>query len=216
MKNIFLFILLSLIVVSCSSNEEPVTKKKVDPTGEIISIETLFDTDDFQDKAHKEILEELKICSSFQKDTSNYLEPACSPRFFKVFPMNEKVNVKNAFLVQIKSKVGGIKLRRFLAFVRERGELVKCNAFVANLIAKIRTKNGYDDLVLRFNDNVEGEIIFYNCLFSWDGFKYVFKTVVAIEGYENGELWRQRIKAELKDSVSNEIYQTLQKNEMIL
>ena len=131
---------------------------------------------------HKELLEELKICSSFQKDTSNYLEPACSPRFFKVFPMNEKVNVKNAFLVQIKSKVGGIKLRRFLAFVRERGELVKCNAFVANLIAKIKTKSGYDDLVLRFNDNVEGDVIFYNCLFSWDGFKYNFKILIRSSG----------------------------------
>ena len=39
---------------------------------------------------------------------------------------------------------------------------------------------------------------------------------VAIEGYENGELWRQRIKAELKDSVSNEIFKTIQKNQMFL
>ena len=42
MKNTYLFVLLSLIVVSCSNDEEPVIKKKVDLTGEIISIETLF------------------------------------------------------------------------------------------------------------------------------------------------------------------------------
>lgn len=216
MKHILIILIVGIILYSCSSEEQPKKEVIEDTVGEIIPIETLFDSNEFEEKAHKELLEELKICSSFQKDTSNYLEPACSPRFFKVFPMNEKVNVKNAFLVQIKSKVGGIKLRRFLAFVRERGELVKCNAFVANLIAKIKTKSGYDDLVLRFNDNVEGDVIFYNCLFSWDGFKYNFKTVEAIEGYENGELWRQRIKQELKDSVSNEIYKTLQKNQMIL
>ena len=216
MKHILIILIVGITLYSCSSEEQPKKEVIEDTVGEIIPIETLVDSSEFEEKAHKELLEELKICSSFQKDTSNYLEPACSPRFFKVFPMNEKVNVKNAFLVQIKSKVGGIKLRRFLAFVRERGELVKCNAFVANLIAKIKTKSGYDDLVLRFNDNVEGDVIFYNCLFSWDGFKYNFKTVEAIEGYENGELWRQRIKQELKDSVSNEIYKTLQKNQMIL
>jgi hypothetical protein len=49
-------------------------------------------------------------------------------------------------------------------------------------------------------------------LFTWDGVKYAFQTVEMIEGID----WRQRIKPEFKDSVSNEIYQTLVKNEMIM
>jgi hypothetical protein len=216
MRKLFFISTYSFLLFSCTSETNEVPKKIDESIGEIIPIETLFNTNSFEDKAHSKLLEELQLCSSFQKDTSNYLEPACSPHFFKVFKMNEKISVENAFFVQIKSKVGGIKLRRFLAFIRERGELVKCNAFIANLIAKVKTKNGYDDLVLRFNDNIEGDIIFYNCLFSWDGTKYIFKSVEAIEGYENGELWRQRIKQTLKDSVSNEIYNTLLKNEMIL
>jgi hypothetical protein len=64
---------------------------------------------------------------------------------------------------------------------------------------------------LRFNDNIEGEIIFYNCLFAWDGKKYTFKSVELIEGSD----WRQRLKPEFKDSVSNDIYTTLVRNEMI-
>ena len=116
------------------------------------------------------------------------------------------------FLLQIKSKVGGIKLRRTVAFIRERGELVKVNTFIANLIATRPTESHYKDLILRFNDNIEGEIVFYNCLFSWDGKKYKFRSVELIEG----ATWRQRIKPEFKDSVSTDIYNTLVKNEMIL
>jgi hypothetical protein len=115
-------------------------------------------------------------------------------------------------LLQIKSKVGGIKLRRTVAFIRERGELVKVNTFIANLIGIRTSKSHYNDLILRFNDNIEGEIVFYNCLFTWDGQRYKFRSVELIEGVT----WRQRLKPEFKDSVSNDIYNTLIKNEMIL
>ena len=126
--------------------------------------------------------------------------------------MRDDMPVENAFLLQIKSKVGGIKLRRLVTFVRERGELVKVNTFVANLIGTRRSKTHYNDLILRFNDNIDGEIVFYNCIFSWDGTRYKFQSVELIEG----ATWRQRLKPEFKDSVSNDIYQTLLKNEMIM
>jgi hypothetical protein len=211
--NKFLPIVVISFLFSCSGEEDQVSKKDTDTSvSDITGIETLFNVDNFEDAKHLELLKELKICSEFQKDTSNYMEPACSPRFFRVFPMRDDAPVENAFLLQIKSKVGGIKLRRLVTFVREKGQLVKVNTFVANLIGTRTAKSHYKDLILRFNDNIEGEIIFYNCLFAWDGKKYTFKSVELIEGSD----WRQRLKPEFKDSVSNDIYTTLVRNEMIL
>jgi hypothetical protein len=213
MKRI-LYIILPFALFACSG-EEDTSKKPVAKTDETVQfegIETLFNADQFDDPKHIELLKELKICSEFQKDTSNYLEPACSPRFFRILPMRDDSPVENAFLLQIKSKVGGVKLRRLVTFVREKGELVKVNTFVANLIGTRKSKTHYNDLILRFNDNVEGEIIFYNCIFTWDGTKYKFQSVELIEG----ATWRQRLKPEFKDSVSTDIYNTLIKNEMIM
>ena len=211
--NKFLPIVVISFLFSCSGEDDQVSKKDTDSSvSDITGIETLFNVDNFEDAKHLELLKELKICSEFQKDTSNYMEPACSPRFFRVFPMRDDAPVENAFLLQIKSKVGGIKLRRLVTFVREKGQLVKVNTFVANLIGTRTSKSHYKDLILRFNDNIEGEIIFYNCLFAWDGKKYNFKSVELIEGSD----WRQRLKPEFKDSVSNDIYTTLVRNEMIL
>jgi hypothetical protein len=213
MKKMF-YLLLVLVLVSCGQDPEPVKNQKTEQTSDqdFQGIETLFNESVFPDPSHVKLLKELKICSDFQRDTTNYLEPACSPKFFRILPMKDDVNEEKAFLLQIKSKVGGIKLRRTVAFVRERGELVKVNTFIANLIATRPSKTHYNDLILRFNDNIDGEIIFYNCLFTWDGKRYKFRSVELIEG----ATWRQRLKPEFKDSVSNDIYNTLIKNEMIL
>ncbi len=213
MKSYFSLILLFL-VAACSEDESPIKKKKIttQEVAQFKGVETLFNESEFEDVKHKELLKELKICSEFQKDTANYMEPVCSPRFFRILPMKDDSKEENAFLLQIKSKVGGIKLRRTVAFVREKGELTKVNTFVANLIGTRPSQLHYYDLILRFNDNVDGEIIFYNCLFKWDGKKYKFQSVELIEG----ATWRQRLKPEFKDSVSNDIYNLLVKNEMIL
>jgi len=217
MNKIFPFLIL-LFVFSCSDDED-IPKKPHGHSvsqGEVVAIETLFDGEKFDNPKHIELLKELKICSEFQKDTSNYLEPACSPQFFRIFPMCDNLPVENAFMVQIKSKVGGIKLRRLVTFVREKGELVKVNTFVANLIGTRKSPSHYYDLILRFNDNVDGDIIFYNTIFTWNGNKYEFKSAETIEGTDENGPWRQRIKQEFKDSVSRDIYNTLVKNEMIL
>lgn len=217
-KSLYFLVIVNLILLTACSGEDDTPIKKTDTTSEseITGIETLFNSDKFDDPKHIELLKELKICSEFQKDTSKYLEPACSPRFFKIFPMRDDAPVENAFLLQIKSKVSGVKLRRLVTFVRERGELIKVNTFVANLIGTRKSKTHYNDLILRFNDNVEGDIIFYNTIFVWDGKKYKFQSVETIEGVDADGPWRQHLKKEFKDSVSNDIYTTLIKNEMIL
>jgi hypothetical protein len=211
MRRLLVFGLLSVVLSSCGDTPEEDQVKKDEPK-EIIGVQTLFDTDKFTDQRHLALLKELRICNAFQKDTSNYMEPACSPRFFRVLSISDVIPVENAFVVQIKAFVGGINLRRSVVFVRERGELVKANTFVANLIGFQKNKSGYNDLILRFNDNIEGEIIFYNCIFQWNEGKYNYKSCELIEG----ATWRQRIKPEFKDSVSNDIRNTLIKNQMIL
>ncbi len=212
MKFCYSLLFVSFLLSCSNDNEIKRDLARKSRVGEITSIETLFDSDQFEDQTHVNLLKELKICDEFQKDTSDYLRPACSPRFFRIFPMCDDLIEENAFLLQIKSKVGGIKLRRLVAFVRERGELVKVNAFVANLIAIRRSSTHYNDLILRFNDVIGGELVFYNCLFSWNGNKYEFKSVELIEG----STWRQHIKPEFKDSVSKDILNTLVNNQMIL
>jgi hypothetical protein len=211
MRRLLIFSLLSVVVFSCNNSEEQDKVKKDEPKT-IVGVQTLFNEDNFTDQRHLALLKELRICSEFQKDTSNYMEPACSPRFFRVLSISDVVPVENAFIVQIKAMVGGINLRRSVVLIRERGELVKANTFVANLIGFQKSKSGYNDLILRFNDNIEGEIIFYNCIFQWNKGKYNFKSCELIEG----ATWRQRIKPEFKDSVSNDIRNTLIKNQMIL
>lgn len=224
-KTTYLFLAI-FILNSCGGDAESNKKHAtlaISDSEDFSNIEVLFDSKAFDDTTHISLLKELKICNAFQKDTNNYLEPACSPRFFKIFPISDKIPVKDAFLVLIKSKVSGIKLRRVVVFVREKGELVKVNAFVANLIGLKKGKGEYNDLMLRFNDNVEGDVIFYNCIFKWNGTQYAFETTDAIEGYEpdplnpnEPKLWRQTIQSEYKDSVSGEIYNDLIKNQMIL
>ena len=229
MKYIFpsLFVFIGVTIIqSCggdTKDDKNPTLLDVSSSADFSNIEVLFDATSFDDTSHISLLKELKICNAFQKDTSNYLEPACSPRLFKIFPLSDDISVKDAFLVLIKSKVSGVKLRRVVVFVREKGELVKVNAFVANLIGLKKGKGNHKDLLLRFNDNIEGDVIFYNCVFKWNGTNYEFDSTDAIEGYETNssnpnqpELWRQKIKAEFKDSVSKEIYNALIQNQMIL
>lgn len=211
MRKLIVFGLLSISLFACNDTEEQDKDKKVEPKA-IVGVQTLFNEDKFTDQRHLALLKELHICNEFQKDTSNYMDPACSPRFFRVLPISDVIPVENAFVVQIKAMVGGINLRRSVVLIRERGELVKANTFVANLIGFQKNKSGYNDLILRFNDNIEGEIIFYNCIFQWKNGKYNFKSCELIEG----ATWRQRIKPEFKDSVSNDIRNTLIKNQMIL
>ena len=201
-----------LLFTNCSGEEKPDPIKIEDAqAGTIQSIETLFDQDVFENPKMADLLKELNMCAESTSDTLDYLRPTCSPRFFRFFELDKNLSIENGFLLQVKSKVSGFPLRRLLVFVREGGQLVKVNGFVANLIGRRKTSGAYDDLLLRFNDNVDGEATFYNCFFSWNGTKYAFKSVEVIEGAN----WGGPVKAEFKDSMSLEIQQVLSTNKML-
>lgn len=211
-KYIFISLLISLI--SCSTNEAEKTENKEikkETTSEIKNIETLFDTDEFDNPKKVEVLKELKICSDKNKGSDDFMNPSCTPRFFNVLPFIENVPVENACLLQIKSKTHGFPLRRLVVFIRERGQLVKVNGFVANLIGMRKSPTQHDDLILRFNDKDQGEDVFYNCLFKWDGKTYKYSSVEVIEGAN----WGGPVKESLKDSVSKEVIKDILENKMI-
>ena len=215
MKKIFYLLLMSSVLFSCASddNEEEQQKNNIEiKESDIQEIETLFDKDDFDDLTKVELLKELKICSDKNTSNEDYMHPSCSPRFFELFAYSENDPLKNAFVLLTKSKTYGFPLRRIAVFAREKGRLVKVNEFVANLIAMQKSNSGSKDLILRFNDKDQGEDVFYNCIFSWNGTKYAYKSVEVIEGAN----WGGPVKAELKDSISKEVEKDIIKNGMIL
>lgn len=212
MKNILIYIIGFGFLFSCGNGTESERQKTTKKEEAFVDIETLFEKGQkFEDVTQIDLLKELKLCDIAQKDENDFLKPACSPFYFKFFKVNEKMALENSFLLQIKSKTGGFPLRRVLIFERERGELVKTNGFVANLIGMQKSKTNYANLLLRFNDNIEGEVVFYNCVFGWTGKKYEFKYVRDIEG----ENWGGPVKIETRDSVSREIYKTLNQHTML-
>jgi hypothetical protein len=217
------FLLLSLIVFlfSCSSEIDVSEGEKVNVEDEIDTqnqnsleteeIITLFDSDTFENPKKEELLKEIKVCSDENKGPEDYLNPSCSPRFFEIFDVSKNTPLNSAFILQMKAKTNGFPLRRLVVFVRERGELVKVNGFVANLIERRLNSSGFDDLVLRFKDKDQGYDIFYNCLFKWSGTNYIYHSVEVIEGIG----WGGPVKKDLKDSISIEVFKDIQKNKMI-
>ena len=74
-----------------------------------------------------------------------------------------------------------------------------------------KSKTRHDDLILRFNDKDQGQDVFYNCLFKWNGTTYKYDSVEAIEGIG----WGGPVKKEHKDSISILIEKDIMSNQMI-
>lgn len=207
-----------LFLFSCSSGTDEIDSKSENgsisndlDSSNIVQIETLFDKDVFDDPQKELLLKELKLCSDQNRGIDDYMNPSCSPRFFELFSLSNKISLSDAMIVQIKAKTNGFPLRRLVVFVRENGVLLKVNGFVANLIEKRISSSGYDDLMLRFNDKDQGQDVFYNCLFKWNGLSYGYHSVEVIEGPG----WGGAVKKELKDSISIEVEKDILKNKMI-
>lgn len=202
---------IGLLLYSCKESiESKPDTKPLEVEEEFEGIEVLFDEKQFSDPKMSSLLREINICGN---DSLGIDVPDCSPEFFKFFQLKSGVDIENGFILVTKANTGGIALRRVLVFERERGNLTKVNGFIANVIGQRKSKTGYNDLLLRFKDVLEGSDIYYNCLFQWNNGKYEFKSVEVIEEPAAG--WRGRVTEQHKDSVSKEIYQTILDNKMI-
>jgi hypothetical protein len=177
------------------------------------TISTDFTTNVFTFGQEEELLKELKLCDPKAPNDEDELHPSCSPKFFRFFKLNDQKDLKDGFILLVKAGVNGMELRRVLIFEREKGLLVKLNGFYGNLIETRPTESGYPDLVIRFSDNIEGSLAYYNCLFQWNGSQYGYKLCEAIQ--EGGQEAPHRIKREYIDSMAPEIEKILIDNNML-
>lgn len=210
---LFIFSILVLVLFSCktdSSEEDDGIQDKSTPIAAPVnerSISTDFNDNFFAGNQEIELLKELKICDPAAKNDEDEAHPSCSPKFFRFFDLSEKIPLKDGFLLLVKAGVNGFPSRRLLVFEREKGNLVKVNGFDGYLIEKRPSPTGYDDIVVRFGEKVDGYSYFYNCLFQWKEGKYQYIRCEAIND--------SRIKAELVDSMAPEIRKSLDAHNMI-
>jgi hypothetical protein len=188
-------------------------KEKPEVNVEIQLIETDFITNTFSGTTEIELLKELGICDSTAPNDNNLDRPSCSPRFFRFFNYKKNAELRNNFILLVRSGVNGFPARRLLIFARENGQLVKTNGFIGYIIEKRRVKTKlHDDIVIRFFEKYYEQKYFYNCLFSWKDQRYEFVKCETIGAPPKGD---EAIKPELVDSVSSEIYKILIEKQLI-
>jgi len=206
---VFLLLLTGFCVVSCDPEEDPApVKKHRDPAPvNQHTISTDFNDNVFQSNVEVDLLKELRLCDPAAPNDTDEKRPACSPKFFRFFPLAAKTPLKDGFMVMVKAGVNGWPTRRLLIFEREQGKLVKLNGFNGYLIERRPGVSGYDDLVVRFGERIDGYLYYYNCLFTWKDGKYDYKLCEAIND--------SRIKAGLVDSMAVEIKKSLDQNNFL-
>lgn len=214
MKQILSLIILSGILAAC--NAEP-TADGIDPIidEDIVSTITDFSDTEFKNPVHVDLLRELEICE-FKSADSTYFA-TCSPENFKIIEYKDDVSVKDAFILEMRAgifpkdqKVPLPPVRHIIVFEREGSGLVRVGGFRGDLIEMRKNKSGVNDLLIGLYDKDDGGVLFY-CWFDWNGSKYEFKE---IEGLDFGE-GPKPLKEEMRESMTQEIYQTLMAKSLI-
>ncbi|MCF8408441.1 MAG: hypothetical protein K9G36_05645 [Crocinitomicaceae bacterium] len=196
-------LLICYVLMNNSENEDNSSTNATENTIEYGVISTEFNQNKFIYGEEIDLLQELKECDSTAVNDRDPLKPACSPRFFRFFPLDNKTTLKNSFILLIKATVRGSETRKIKIFQREKGVLVLVNGFNGNLVERIKSTSKFDDLIIRFGNRIDQTLHYYNCLFSWNGSQYQFKSCERIDD--------RRVKGEFKDSMNVEIKTMLEK-----
>ena len=209
-----LIIVLAALVTGYFYTKKPAIEiDKPKENTEIQLIETDFNANTFSGTTEIDLLKELGVCDSTAPNDNNLDRPACSPRFFRFFNYKKNADLRNNFILLLRSGVNGFPARRLLIFERKNGKLVKTNEFIGYIIEKRTIKNKlHDDIVIRFYEKYYDQKYFYNCLFSWKDQRYEFVKCEAIGAPPKGD---EAIKPELIDSVSSEIYKILIEKQLV-
>lgn len=160
-------------------------------------ISTDFNQNKFIYGEEENLLKEIGECDSIAEADRDPLHPACSPRFFRFFPLDNNATLKNGFILMVKATVRGAETRKVKIFQRENGVLVLLNGFNGYLIERRIGKTKYDDLVIRFGNRIGNTLHHYNCVYKWSNGKYQFDSCEDIDD--------RRVKKEFKDSMNLEI-----------
>jgi hypothetical protein len=196
-------LLICYVLMNNSENEDNSSTNATENTIEYGVISTEFNQNKFIYGEEIDLLQELKECDSTAVNDRDPLKPACSPRFFRFFPLDNKTTLKNSFILLIKATVRGSETRKIKIFQREKGVLVLVNGFNGNLVERIKSTSKFDDLIIRFGNRIDQTLHYYNCLFSWNGSQYQFKSCERIDD--------RKVKGEFKDSMNVEIKTMLEK-----
>jgi len=196
-------LLLAYSIINKPEDEEEGSTNATSKDLEYGQISTEFNQNKFTYGEEEALLQELKECDSTAVNDKDPLKPACSPRFFRFFPLDNKNSLKNSFILLIKATVRGSDTRKIKIYRREKGVLVLVNGFNGNLIERKKATSKFDDLIIRFGNRMGGTLHHYNCLFSWKGSQYQFKSCEEIDD--------RKVKKEFKDSMNIEIKTMLEK-----
>jgi len=170
-------------------------------------ISTDFNLNTFTQGSEPRLLHEIGICDTLTLKDNNLDEPACSPRFFRFFPLKNNTDFQNGFMLLVRSGVHAFPTRRLLIFQRESNQLVQVNGFNGYLIERRKSNTEYDDIVIRFFERFDKQKYFYHCLFSWDQGKYNYVKCEEIND--------QKVKIEKVDSVSKVVLGYLSDKKLI-
>lgn len=162
-----------------------------------------FNQNKFTYGEEEDLLKELKECDSTAENDRDPFNPSCSPRFFKFFPLDNGATLKNGFILLIKATVRGSETRKTKIFQREKGILILVNGFNGTLIERRKSATKYDDLVIRFGNRIDNTLHHFNCVFKWNGGKYLYDSCERIDD--------NRVKKEFKDSMNLDIKSMLEK-----
>jgi hypothetical protein len=200
--------IIAMVLLKKGTNNLGETPKKIEEEiPEVLEISTDFNVNEFDQGYEVKLLKELKICDSTMLEDNSLERPACSPRFFRFFPLKHNMPLNQGFILLVRSGVNGFPVRRLLIFERSNGKLVNTNRFIGYIIQKRKQENRYDDIVVRFFERYEKQKYFYHCLYTWENGKYVFVRCEKING--------ERIKPELIDSVSVEVQKILNEKNLV-
>lgn len=233
MRVFITFIILSFLVLSCTSDskespskgkkvgeETPISTNEDQEKEEINKLEEealiidkaeadMFSQMGFDDKVYYELLIETQICDpAFDAVTNNQTTP-CSSKLFNFFPYNHKRKIEDAFLLQVKAGVNNYPYRRLLIFVRERGKLVLMNGITGYLVQRIPQDNEIDDLIVAVIDDLGNDIFDrYDVLLRYKDGKYHFVEAI-------GDLQGTFDDPELKARATQAIHERIIEKELI-
>lgn len=188
-----------------NAKKKVVVRPKVTLPGKEIS--TDFNENKFTQGNEQRLLHEIGICDTLIVKDNNLDQPACSPRFFRFFPLKNNTNFNDGFMLLVRSGVHAFPTRLLLIFQRESKQLVKVNGFNGYLIERRPSKSAYDDIVVRFFERYDKQKYFYHCLFTWEKGRYAYVKCEEIND--------QKVKAEKIDSVSKVVLDYLTEGKLI-
>jgi hypothetical protein len=109
-------LLICYVLMNNSENEDNSSTNATEITIEYGVISTEFNQNKFIYGEEIDLLQELKECDSTAVNDRDPLKPACSPRFFRFFPLDNKTTLKNSFILLIKATVRGSETRKIKIF----------------------------------------------------------------------------------------------------